>query len=89
MEGKTLGTDPGVLGIILAIVEDLTVKILVSVIASLLVDTIKSALGQKQSETIRLLFLLFEFLLGGPSSRRSALVRTNANCLRIIASVDR
>lgn len=90
MEGETLGTDPRVFGVVLAIVEDLAVEILVSVIAGLFVDAVESALGQKQGETIGLLLLLFKLLLGGwSSSRRSALVGTNANCLRIVASVDR
>lgn len=89
MEGETLGTDPGVLGVVLTIVEDFAVEILVSIIAGLLVDAVKSALRQKQGKTVRFLLFLFKLLLGGwSSSRRSTLVRANANCLSIIASVD-
>lgn len=47
MEGEALGTDPRMLGVVLAVVEDLAIKIFVSVIAGLLVDAVKSALGQK------------------------------------------
>jgi len=49
MEGETFGTNPGMLGIVLAIMEDLAVQIFVSIVASLLVDAIESALGQKKA----------------------------------------
>lgn len=65
MEGEALGADPGVLGVVLTIVEDLAVEILVGVVAGLLVDAIESALGKKKAETIGLLLLLLELLLGG------------------------
>lgn len=65
MEGETLGTDPGVLGVVLAVVEDLAIEILVSVVTGLFVDAVESALWQKKAETIGLLLLFLEFLLGG------------------------
>lgn len=45
MEGETLWTDPRVLGIVLAVMENLAVEILISIVAGLLVDAIESALG--------------------------------------------
>lgn len=45
VEGETLWTDPRVLGVVLAVMENLAVEILVSVVAGLLVDAIESALG--------------------------------------------
>jgi len=49
MEGETLGTNPGVLGVVLAIMEDLAVQIFISIVASLLINAIESALGQKKT----------------------------------------
>lgn len=90
MEGETLGTDPRVPGVVLAVVEDLAIEIFVGIIAGLLVDAVESALGQKQGETVGLFLLFLELLSrrlpGGGTARR----RTNANGrLRVIATVDR
>lgn len=45
VEGETLRTNPRVLGVVLAVMEDLAVEVLVGVVAGLLVDAIESALG--------------------------------------------
>jgi len=63
MEGEALGTDPRVSRIVLAIMEDFAVEIFIGVITGLLVDAVKSALGQKKTETIGLFLFFLEFLL--------------------------
>lgn len=84
------------LGVVLTIMEDLAVEVLVSIVAGLLVDAIKSALGKKKTETIRFLLLLLEFFLGGPIrpaelglSTPGARWRTNADGLSIITGIYR
>lgn len=97
VEGEALGADPRVLGVVLAIVEDLAVEILVGVVARLLVDAIESALGKKKAETIGFLLLLLELLLDGPVRTELGLPapggiarrRTHANGLSVIAGVYR
>lgn len=45
MEGEALRADPRMLGVVLAVMEDLAVEVLVGVVAGLLVDAIESTLG--------------------------------------------
>lgn len=44
MESKSLGTDPRVLGIVLAVMENFAIKVFVGVISGLLANAIEFAL---------------------------------------------
>lgn len=95
MEGEALGTNPRVSRIVLAIMEDFAIEIFIGVITGLLVDAVKSALGQKKTEAIGLFLFFLKFLLRRPigsvlelAATGSARWRTDADS-RLIITVYR
>lgn len=92
MEGETLRTDPGVSCIVLTIMEDFAIEIFIGIITGLLVDAVKSALGQKKTEAIGLFLFFLDLLLCRPVGSILELAatgisrwRTDADCRLIIA----
>jgi hypothetical protein len=63
VEQESLGTYPGVPGVVLAVVEHLAVQTLVCIVACLLRGAVELGLRQQQCQPIWLLVLLFKLLL--------------------------
>lgn len=62
MERESLRTDPGVLDIVLAVVEDLAVELLIGIIAAVLADTVELALLQQCRQAVGFFFLFFQLV---------------------------
>lgn len=64
MERESFRTDPGVLRVVLAVMEHFAVEVLVGVISGLFVHAIEFALRQEEGQAIGLLLFLQFFNLG-------------------------
>lgn len=62
MEEEALRTDPGVPGVVLAVVEDLAVETLVGVVPGVASVTLKLTLRQENGQTVGLFLLFFQLL---------------------------
>jgi hypothetical protein len=62
VESKAIRANPGVLDSVLAVMEDLAIKLLVSVVAGLFVDAIELGLLQQLGKTVGLFLLLLQFI---------------------------
>jgi len=88
MEGEALGTDPRVFCIVLTIMEDFAIEIFIGIITGLLVDAVKSALGQKKTETIGLFLFFLKFLLRRPVGSVLELAATGTTTARWRTDAD-
>lgn len=62
MEEEALRADPRVPGVVLTVVEDLTVETLVGVVPGVASVTLELALGQEDGQTVGLFLLLLQLL---------------------------
>lgn len=60
MESESFRADPGVLDIVLAVVEDLAIKVLVGVVPAGLAHAIELGLLQELGQAVWFLFLIFK-----------------------------
>lgn len=61
MESEAFRADPGVLDVVLAVVEHLAVELLVRVVAGVLVDAVELGLLQQRGQAVGLFLLFFFF----------------------------